>query len=100
MAASLQPFDQSTSSLARQGFGRGLAKQVQKSTDLVIGRGEVAVTTDNVRAALTFSALTNVGTLVGTASQLMQTAPEGAAYYEACISAYAIGAANSIARFQ
>lgn len=81
-------------------MSRSVTKATKKNTDLVLGRGEVAHTTDAVRAGLTFSALNNVGTLVGTATQLMQVAPEGATFYEACINAYAMGAANSIARFQ
>ncbi|MEI2826882.1 MAG: hypothetical protein V9F04_11080 [Dermatophilaceae bacterium] len=101
MAGDVQLFGGGTvSSLTQQHLDRGVSKQIKRSTDLVLGRGEVAVTTDNVRAGLTFSAMNNVGTLVGAATQLMQTAPEGAAYYEACINAYAIGAANTIARFQ
>ena len=64
------------------------------------GRGEVALSTDTVRAGLTYSALNNVGTLVSTAKSLMDVAPEGAAHYEQIINAYAIGAANAIARFQ
>lgn len=81
-------------------MGRGVAKTTKKSTDLVLGRAEVAYTTDAARAALTYSALNNVGTLVGAAEQLMQVAPAGQAYYEACLNAYAMGAANAIARFQ
>ena len=101
MASELSLFGGGTSSaLTGQELGRGVSKQVRKSTDLVLGRGEVAYTTDTIRAGLTFSALNNVGTLVGAAEQLMQVAPAGQAYYEACISAYAMGAANAIARFQ
>ena len=90
----------SSSSVApTQSMGRGISKQVKKSTDLVLGRAEVAYTTDAARAALTYSALNNIGTLVGAAEQLMQVAPAGAAYYEACINAYAMGASNAIAKF-
>lgn len=80
-------------------LGRGVAKTTKKSIDVVIGHGEVAGTIDTVRAGLTFSALNNVGALVGTATQLMQVAPEGQVFYEAIVSAYAMGAANQIARF-
>ena len=101
MASDLSLFGGSTSSaLTGQELGRSVSKQVKKSTDLVLGRGEVALTTDTIRAGLTYSALNNVGTLVGAAEQLMQIAPAGQAYYEACINAYAMGAANAIARFQ
>lgn len=82
------------------GMSRGIAKQTKRATDLVAARGEVALTTDSVRAGLTYAALGNVGTLVSQAKALMNVAPEGAQYYEACINAYAMGAANSIARFQ
>lgn len=101
MSADLQLFGGSASSLVSgQAMGRGVSKQVKKSTDLVLGRGEVALSTDTVRAGLTYSALNNVGTLVSTAKGLMDVAPEGAAHYEQIINAYSVGAANAIARFQ
>ncbi|MBB2890954.1 phosphoenolpyruvate carboxylase [Flexivirga oryzae] len=102
MASDLSLFGGTGSSTALTGqpLGRGVSKQVKKSTDLVVGRGAVAYTTDTVRAGLTYSALNNIGTLVGAAEQLMQVAPGGQAYYEACLNAYALGAANAIARFQ
>ncbi|TWP34347.1 phosphoenolpyruvate carboxylase [Leekyejoonella antrihumi] len=80
-------------------ISRGVTRQIKKHTDLVLGRGEVALTTDTVRAGLTYSALNNVGTLVSAAKSLMDVAPEGAAYYEQIIGAYTIGAASAIARF-
>ena len=80
-------------------LGRAVAKATKKQVDLVVSHGEVAGTIDTVRAGLTFSALNNVGALIGTATQLMQVAPEGQAFYEAIVSAYAVGAANQIARF-
>lgn len=82
------------------GMSRGLAKQTKRASDLVVARSEVALTTDTVRAGLTYSALNNVGTLVSAAKSLMDVAPEGAAYYEQVIGAYTIGAASAIARFQ
>ena len=101
MASDLSLFGGGTSSaLTGQVLGRGASKQVKKSTDLVLGRGEVALTTDTIRAGLTYGALNNVGALVGTATQLMQVAPEGQVFYEAIVSAYSVGAANAIARFQ
>lgn len=80
-------------------MGRTVARSTKKSIDLVVGHGEVANTIDVVRAGLTGSALNNVGTLVSTATQLMNIAPEGQVFYEAIVSAYAMGAANQIARF-
>lgn len=101
MSSDLQLVGGSSSQLAPgQSMGRGVSRQTKKSTDVVLGRGEVALTTDTIRAGLTYSALNNVGTLVSTAKGLMEVAPEGAAYYEQIIGAYAIGAANAIARFQ
>lgn len=81
-------------------LGRSVSRQVTRNTDVVVGRGEVALVTDTVRAGLTFSALSNVGTLVSSAKSLMEVAPEGGAHYDAIINAYSIGAANAIARFQ
>lgn len=101
MASELIPlFGSGRSAVTGQSLGRGVTKLTKREVDTVSGRGEVACTTDTVRAGLTFAALNNVGTLVGTAEQLMQLAPAGQAYYEACINAYAMGAANAIARFQ
>lgn len=101
MSTGLQLFGGSSSSLTPgQSIGRGVSKGAKQNADLVLGRGEVAYTTDTVRAGLTYAALSNVGTLVGVAEQMMQVAPAGQAYYEACINAYAMGAANAIARFQ
>lgn len=101
MSSELSLFGGSSSSLTPgQSMSRGVSKQVKRNTDLVLGRGEIASTTDTVRAGLTYAALGNIGTLVSTAKSLMDIAPEGQAYYEACINAYAMGAANSIARFQ
>jgi len=101
MSSDLSLFGSGASSaLTGQNLGRGVSKQVKKSTDMVLGHAEVAYVTDGVRAGLTYSALNNIGTLVGAAEQLMEVAPAGQAYYEACINAYAMGAANGIARFK
>ena len=88
MTGDLQLFGGTSSSLVPSSeMGRGVGKQVKRSTDLVLGRGEVALTTDTVRAGLTYGALSNVGTLVGTAKALMEVAPEGGIHYEAIINA-------------
>lgn len=101
MASDLSLFGGGTpSALTGQPLSRGVSKQVKRSTDMVLARGQVALTTDTVRAGLTYSALNNVGTLVSAAKSLMDVAPEGAAYYEQVINAYTIGAASAIARFQ
>lgn len=101
MTNDLQLFGGTSSSLAPgQTMGRAVSRQTRKGTDLVLGRGEVALITDTVRTGLAYSALNNVGTLVSTAKSLMDVAPEGAAHYEQIINAYSIGAANAIARFQ
>ncbi len=101
MSTEVSLFGGTSSSLAPgQTMGRAVSRRTRKGTDLVLGRGEVALTTDTVRAGLTYLALNNVGTLVSTAKSLMDVAPEGAAHYEQIINAYSVGAANAIARFQ
>ena len=100
MSTDLQLSHGTSSLMPSTTLGRSISRQVKRSTDAVVGRGEVALTTDTVRAGLTYSALNNVGTLVTTAKSLMDVAPEGAAHYDAIINAYSVGAANAIARFQ
>lgn len=84
--------------------GQSLARPVARATcrelDRVSARSDVELATDAVRAGLTDAALHNVGTLIMTGQALMQVAPEGGCYYEALISAYATGAARTVARFQ
>lgn len=100
MTGQLSLFGNQSGLAPGQPLSRGVSKQVKRSTDVVLGRGQVALTTDTVRAGLTYSALNNVGTLVSAAKSLMDVAPEGAPYYEQVINAYTIGAASAIARFQ
>jgi hypothetical protein len=82
-----------------QRIGGGLARQTKREAETIAARTELAQLTDGARALLTSSALTNIGTLVSQAEQMMQLAPSGARYYELIINAYGVGAANSIARF-
>lgn len=83
-----------------QKMGGGLARQTKREIDTVSARTEIAHHTDQARAFLTSAALNNVGTLVSQAEQMMQIAPSGAQFYEAILTAYAVGASTSIARFQ
>lgn len=79
---------------------RSVAKPVQRELDWLSGRGEIAQARDNARAELTAQAMTNVGSLVVTGQSLAQIAPESAGHLETLLNAYAIGAAQAIARFQ
>ncbi|GGF18536.1 hypothetical protein [Subtercola lobariae] len=82
-----------------QRISNGVARQTKREAESIAARTELAQLTDNARAFLTSSALTNVGTLVSQAEQMLQIAPSGARYYELIINAYGVGAANAIARF-
>ena len=88
------------STYSGQPASRAVARPVKRELDWVAGRSEVAAARDSARASLTNAAMHHVGTLVMTGQTLMQVAPEGAAHYETLLNAYAIGAANAIARFQ
>lgn len=83
-----------------QPLARAVARPVKRELDWVSGRSEVALARDTARASLTNAAMHNVGTLVMTGQALMQVAPEGAQHYETLLNAYAVGAAQAIARFQ
>jgi hypothetical protein len=78
----------------------GLARLTKRETDAVVARTEIARTVDQGRALLTASALNNVGNLAALGEQLVRIAPNAAGHYDLLINAYAIGAANQIARFQ
>lgn len=93
-------FGSGTSTVTGRPLGRSVARATKREVDAASGRAEVAYATDQARAFLTASALSNVVTLVGAAEQFMQVAPGGAHYYELLINAYGVGAAQSIARFQ
>ena len=81
-------------------MSRSVTKAVGKELDWLSARTEVAIARDDSRARLTNGAMHNVGTLVMTGQSLMHVAPEGAAHYETLLSAYAVGAAQAVARFQ
>jgi hypothetical protein avisC_04811 len=78
---------------------RGVARTTRREVDVVRGRAEVAHATDQARAVLASSALSNVSALVGLAEQCYETAPAGAPYYEAIVKAYGLGAARAVAGF-
>ncbi len=86
--------------LSSQGLSRSVARPVRRELDWLSGRSEIAQARDSARAQLTNAAMHNVGSLVMTGQSLMQVAPEGSAHYEALLSAYAVGAAEAIARFR
>lgn len=77
---------------------RGTARAMKQEVELVGARAEIAAVTEQAHAFLTSQALTNVATLVTQADAHMQIAPGGAQFYEAIISAYAVGAGQRITR--
>lgn len=75
-----------------------LARQMKRELEQVAARTEIAAVTEQAQAFLVSQAMTNVATLVTQAEAQMRVAPGGAAFYEALITSYALGAGQRIAR--
>ena len=84
----------------RAGLSWGFARQARREGEAVAARGQVAGAADRIRAGLAAGALANMASLTGMAARAVQTAPEGAPYYEAIVRAYGVGAARMVARFE
>lgn len=74
-------------------------RQTAREVERVAGRAIVADTYEQGRALLTNTALNNVGALSALEQHLIQVAPLGEARYKHIVDAYAMGAANAIARW-
>jgi len=76
-----------------------MQRQATREIERVVTQGLVTNTREQVRALLTNTALQNVGALSALEEHLNQIAPHGAPRYQHIVDAYALGAANTIARW-
>jgi hypothetical protein len=73
--------------------------QTKRDCETAAGRSIVANVHEQGRALLARTALQNAGSLSALEEQLIQMAPSGEARYRHIVDAYAIGAAQMIARW-
>jgi hypothetical protein len=86
--------------LGGSSFPRDLARRTKRQVDLVVAEAEISQAVDQSRALLTSSALNHVGNLTSLAENLAATTPSAAGNLEMLLNAYALGAANQIARIK
>jgi len=82
-----------------ESMSRPMQRQAIRQVERVVAQGLATNSREQVRAMLTNTALQNVGALTALEEHLIRVAPLGAARYEAIVDAYAMGVANTIARF-
>jgi hypothetical protein len=80
-------------------MSRPMQRQAIRQVERVVTQGLATNSREQVRAMLTHTALQNVGALTSLEEHLIKTCPLGAARYEAIVDAYALGAAQTIARW-
>ena len=76
-----------------------MKRQAGREIERVQAQALVADTREQGRALLTNTALQNVGALTALEQHLIQIAPLGEARYRAVVDAFALGAAQAIARW-
>jgi len=80
-------------------MSRPMQRQAIRQVERIVTQGLATNSREQVRAMLTHTALQNVGALTALEEHLIKTCPLGAARYEAIVDAYALGAAQTIARW-
>ncbi|MBU2601880.1 MAG: hypothetical protein KKA32_06900 [Actinobacteria bacterium] len=80
-------------------MSRPMQRQATREIERVVTQGLVVNTREQVRALLTDTALQNAGALSALEEHLIQIAPLGASRYQHIVDAYALGAAQTIARW-
>lgn len=91
-----------SSALQTQGFGQltGMTKwEAKQETAQIVKATLVAHVHEQGRALLANTALENVGALSALEAHLIQIAPQGEDRYRHIVNAYALGAAQKIARW-
>jgi hypothetical protein len=78
---------------------RSIQRETSQEIARTVGQGLVTNTREEIRAAITSTALQNVGALSALEQHLIEVAPMGAARYQHIVDAYALGAAHTIARW-
>jgi hypothetical protein len=86
-------------SQALEQLSRPLQRQATREIERVVVQGLVMNMREQVRAHLTNTALQNAGALSELEGYLCEIAPTGAARYQHIVDAYALGAAQTIARW-
>jgi hypothetical protein len=92
----------STNNLTPQSLelmSRPMQRQAIRQVERVVAQGLATNSREQVRAMMTHTALQNVGALTALEEHLIKVAPLGAGRYEAIVDAYALGAAQTIARW-
>jgi hypothetical protein len=86
-------------SLSLDRVTRTIERETSQQMARTVGQGLVANTREEIRAAITSTALQNVGALSALEQHLIEVAPMGAARYQHIVDAYTVGAAQTIARW-
>jgi len=81
-------------------FPSAIERQTRRQLERVVGQTKVTKMTEEARGYLANQALEIVGALTSLEQQLIQVAPLGEARYKLIVDSYAMGAANTIARFR
>ena len=95
----LSPLDGAFSSTGLAQMGASMQRQATREVERVQAQAVVAEVREQGRAFLTNTALQNVGALTALEQHLVQVAPLGEARYKHIVDAYAMGAAQAIARW-
>ena len=74
-------------------------RRTSQEIERTVAQGIVTNTREQIRAAITNTALQNVGALSALEEHLIEVAPLGAVRYQHIVDAYALGAAQTIARW-
>jgi len=80
-------------------MSRPMQRQAIRQVERVVAQGLAINSREQVRAMMAHTAMQNLGALTALMEHLIQVAPLGAAHYEAILSAYGFGAAETIARW-
>lgn len=95
----LAPLGGAFSSTGLAQMGASMHRQTSREVERVQGQAIVAEVREQGRAFLTNTALQNVGALTALEQHLCQAVPLGEARYKHIVDAYAMGAAQAIARW-
>ena len=76
-----------------------IQRQTTRALERVVSEGVIENTCEEIRAALTNTALQNVGALSTLEEHLTLIAPSGADRYRHIVDAYTVGAAQRVARW-
>lgn len=82
-----------------ESMSRPMQRQAIRQVERVVTQGLATNAREQVRAMMANTALQNVGALTALEEHLIKVAPLGAARYETIVDAYALGAAQTIARW-